>query len=378
MKNRIRLILLTLLVAALFFFSVDKRILPGFSSSFSPEKSTGLLERVIRLIKNDYVEERNPAEIMEGAFKGLVNSLDSYSAYLNKENTAKYLQQKTASLREPGLIAAKFIIFPMVVGFVDNSSAEKAGILIGDYITEIDNISTTAMSLLEVNLILKNIEEKPVQLKILRDNDTHEFIVERSLLSSETVSFSTETAGLGILKVNTLNPPCVREIKKKHLDVLKKRTGPLVLDLRNCHEGTLEESLSFINLFLKAERIGSLEKKGGVKESLSCPDEPELEHTPLAVWINQATIGFPEMVAGVLKEFQRGPIIGLPTSGLVAKSEFFPLRDGTSLILTSGILSLRSGEKLWMKGVKPDVDLTSQSQDTSSYLKETFSFFSVH
>jgi carboxyl-terminal processing protease len=143
------------------------------------------------------------------------------------------------------------------------------------------------------------------------------------------------------------------------------------LDLRNCHEGDIEESRKLINLFLKSPNIGYFETKGGTKEILSCPDDAELEKLPLVIWTNQATIGPAEAVVGVLKEFKRAKIIGLPTLGLVAKQNFFVLDDGSGLLLTSGIFHLRSGEKLWEKGIKPDIKINEEDQTLSTYLKKS-------
>jgi len=90
----------------------------------------------------------------------------------------------------------------------------------------------------------------------------------------------------------------------------------------------------------------------------------------LVIWTNQATIGPAEAVVGVLKEFKKAKIIGLPTPGLVAKQNFFLLEDGSGLLLTSAIFHLRSGKKLWEKGVEPDIKIEREDQSFSSYLKK--------
>ena len=366
------------LLALSLFFLFEKSIVRAVSSrSSTPPKNIYLLEAVIRLIRNDYIEVKDPVQTMDGSFRGLVNSLDSTSGYLNKESTARYLDQKEAPVREPGIVLFKgYGFFPQVIGLIENSPAEKSGLQIGDYITEINELSTPTMSLTEVNLYVRDKEETPLNLKILREDKTLEVKVERALLFAEPTQYSAQDGSSGILKIARLAPPCVSEIKTKLWPTLKNQKKPLIIDLRNCQEGTFEEAQQFINLFLKAENIGCLEKKGETNETLSALQEPSLAQLPLVVWINQATIGPAEAVAAVLKEFKRAKIIGLPTPGLAAKHEFFPLEDGTSVIITLGIFCLNSGDKLWGRGAEPDIRVEMKEQSFDAFLKKTQSLLS--
>jgi C-terminal processing protease CtpA/Prc len=223
----------------------------------------------------------------------------------------------------------------------------------------------------EANLYLKDRDKKTIKLRIFKREETKEVNIERTLLFEEPFSYAKAKGTSGILKIHQLYPPCVRKIREEIIPRLKLEKMTFILDLRDCHEGDIEESRKLINLFLKSPNIGYFETKGGTKEILSCPDDAEFEKLPLVIWTNQATIGPAEAVAGVLKEFKRAKIIGLPTLGLVAKQNFFVLDDGSGLLLTSGIFYLRSGEKLWEKGIKPDIKISEEDQTLSAYLKKS-------
>lgn len=370
------LLFLLILLTASFLLLSDKSILPGTTSKLASDKSSDLLERVIRLIKSDYVEEPSASKTMEGAFKGMVSSLDALSSYLDRERAVKYNQQKIKNFRDIGVILYKRPgLFPQVIGIAENSPAEKAGIKIGDYISALDNQSTLFMSLVETKLNLKDEEENQVKLKILRDTQTLEISVKRALLFENPISYSLEKGTAGILKVHHIYPPCVSEIKNKLLPQLKKQNDPLILDLRNCHEGDMEEGRRFINLFLKEEKIGYFEKRGKTREFLSCPENAELGKLSLAIWVNQGTTGPAEMVSAVLQDFKKAKIVGLATPGLAARQEFFSLNDASALLLTSGIFCLNRGEKLWGQGVKPEEKIEIEDQSQSSYLKRTLGLF---
>jgi carboxyl-terminal processing protease len=376
--KRTRFIVLAVLAGISLLFLLEMTYLRGISSQSGTPKNLYLMEAVIRLIRNDYLEEKDPLRIADGSFKGLINSLDSLSSYLDAKSTALYLDSQAGPLQEPGAVVFKrYGAFPQITGIVENSPAEKQGLEYGDLITEIDGLATPALSLMEVNLLLADREGKPVDLKVLRGEKTMEFKLERALLHPDSVSFEAHKGTSGILRISRISSPCVSEIKTRVLPELGKGKGPLIVDLRNCPEGSFEEAQKFINLFLKAQNIGYIEKRGEEKEILASPEDPPLAQLPLVVWINQGTLGPAEAAAAVLKEFKRAKVVGLETPGLAARYKFFPLEDGTSVLLTSGIFCLNSGVKLWGQGVEPDIPVGADDQDVLSFLKKTQPLLSV-
>lgn len=372
--RKARLSFLILLITLSLFFLLQKNFLPGFSSKVPPTNNFKLLGQVINLIRNHYVDEANPPKTMRGAYKGLVNSLDVLSCYLDKKILLRYTQYQKAKLMDIGVVLYKrYGSFPMIIGILENSPAENHEIKIGDYISALDGHPTQVMSLTETYLYLKDKEDKPIKLKVIRGGKTQEISVQRASLHKESFSYKQVKRTSGILKIHQLYAPCVSKIEQLILPKLKSQKKSLIVDLRNCHEGDMEEARKFINFFIQAPSIGYFEKRGGVKEVLSCPEHAMLTELPLIIWINQATIGASEAVAGVLQKLKKARIIGLPTLGLVATQNFYSLEDGSALLLTSGIFHLPSGEILWEKGVKPDIKIDVKDQSFDIYLKKSLS-----
>ncbi len=376
MKSQREKIFLFLILAGLcLFFFLEKKILPELSSGASPQKSPELVEKVADLIRNDYVEEPDPLRTMNGALKGMVDSLDALSCYLDKESALRYAQSRDAGLKDIGVILYKsFGLFPQVIGVIENSPAAKKGIKTGDTISAVDGRSTLMMSMVETYLYIRDKNAKPVKLKIIRDSATQEVNAERATLYEEPFFYTKSKGTSGVLKIHHLFSPCVRKIKEDVIPYLRREERTLILDLRNCHQGDMEEARKLINIFLKAERIGYFEKKGEAKEFLSCPDEAELEKLPLVIWTNAATLGAAEAVAAVLKESRKAKVIGSATPGLVARQDFFSLEDGSGILLTSSIFHLSTGRALWESGgVVPDIKLGPEEQDYNSYLRKSLS-----
>ncbi len=368
---RYRLFLWAAFLAAALFFVFQMRILPGGAQGQAP-KGFELLDSLMRLIRNDYLEERDPAETAEGAYRGLVNSLDPLSAYLNKELTARYSGRDGLTM-DPGLIVLKrYASFPQVVGVVERSFAAEADIKPGDLLSAVEGRNSLNMSLAEVNLLLRGKDEGPVRVKVLRGNETRDLELRRGLYRPKAWQVDANPSGkYGIIKVDRIVPGLAEGLRNELAKPAGDKKRPFILDLRNCHEGDLEEALGLANLFLKTADAGRFEKKDGAKRSVACPAEPVAGQNPLVVWVNPGTMGPAELAAGLLREVRKAKVVGFATPGLVGRTEFLPLEDGTSILLTAEVYVLPSGQKLWDQGVKPDVALPIQSLDDKTYREKT-------
>ncbi len=368
---RYRVILLGLCFASLLFFLFEMRILPGTSQRGPVPKGFQLLDGLMYLIRNDYLEERDPVQTAEGAYRGVVNSLDPVSCYLSKDVAARDASGRPAPMG-PGLTVFKrYGSFPQVVGIVPGSPADKAEIRLGDLVSAVDRRGTLSMSLAEVNLLLGGPDTKPVELKVLRGNDSHLVSVARARLFARPYTLTTEAGRPDVLAVHGFAPSLVAEVRKNVLPSLKARKKPFVLDLRNCPGGDIEEARLFLNLFLRTDAAGAFEERGGVKKTVACPGPPEIGGLPVIVWAGPATIGPAELVAGVLREVRKAKILGLPTLGAVAVTQRFPLSDGSLVILVSGVYSLPSGRSLWGEGLVPDISVQAADQTDKAYFEKT-------
>lgn len=357
-------------LAAALFFAVQMRFLPSGHGA-TAARGFELLDSLISHIRNDYLDERDPIQTAEGTCRGLVNSLDPLSAYLSKDLAATYRAQ-TGRETEPGVVVLKrYAAFPQVVAVVDKSPAEAAGIKLGDLLSAIGGKNTLSMSLTEIKILLRGTDEQPVNVRVLRGNDTHNLSVPRALLFPEPFTF-TRTAGQPArLCIHRFDPDLVTGLKRDVVPVLKDRKTPLVLDLRDCQDGTIDEARKVVNLFVKAADAGRFEGRGGAKEVITCPAEAELGTIPLVVWTGAGTSGPAEFTAGVLQEVRKAKVVGFATPGLVGRSTLFTLKDDSAVLLTSAIFSLPSGRKLWDDGLVPDAAIPVDKLTEKTYLEKT-------
>jgi carboxyl-terminal processing protease len=372
MKNK-KIVLLTLLISVLFILFIPKKFLPNISQKSSSDKNLILLKSVADLIRDYYVEEPNALKTMKGAIRGLIGSLDPLSSYLDAPSLQKLRSSGSAGLKETGIVVyKKFGTYPVVIGVKENSPAADAGINVGDTLSEMDGQPLLELSMVEANLYLKDMEEKPVDLTILRAEDSEELSLQRKPLHDKPFTYTSQKNTSGILKIHDFSPLFSTRFKEELLPSLITKKEALILDLRNCSEGKVDEAVKFINHFLQSDEIGYFQDKNGKKEYLSCPEIPALKELPLILWTNNATIGPAEAVTGVLKDFNRAKIVGLKTPGLLAKQDIFSLEDGSALLLTSHIFFLRKEKELWLKGIDPDIEIQEEHPSSETYLKATY------
>jgi C-terminal peptidase prc len=370
--RKIRFILIPAILTLLLFVLLDKNFLPGLSSKDSPDDQFKLVGNVAYLIRDEYVEEPNPSKTMDGAFRGLVDSLDILSSYLDKKTVLKYEQRKDTDLKEPGIILYKtYGSFPVIISIKKNSPAEKAGLGIGESVSMINGRSTLSMSMVEANLLLKDKSTDPVILKILRGTGAEIINLEREAIPEEMYSFTTAESTSGILKIRRLFPPCVNLLKEKVLPNLNTKKNPLILDLRDCTEGDIGEAQELLDIFVKDNESGYFKNGQGIREALTLHATAELAGLPMIVWVNQATIGPAEALAAVLKSHKKVKVIGFQTPGLVSKQHFIPLDDGSGLLLTSAIFHLKKDKDFWEKGIEPDIRIDAEDMTLNAYLKAT-------
>jgi len=357
---------------ALFFWTRH----PLQSSKFPPAQDFNLLETAVQHIRNDYVDEADPVRTMEGAYEGIISSLDPMSAYLNAGLMAKASAPRIDRLYDAGLAAYKRPgVFPVVVGVQEGSPAEKAGIKPGDSVTAVDDRSTLVWSHNELRFALKDKDPKPVKLRLIQNGTTLEKTIDRVPPYASPAAWAAEKGTSGIVRFSHLFSGAAAAFKTSILPKLAGAKAPLILDLRGCREGDTGEAGAVINLFLKNPRAGTFEKKGGQKSFLDCPADPVLPDVPLIVWTDPGTMGPAEIVAAVLRDLKRAKVVGTVTAGLTAEQKLIPLKTGDGLLLTVGEFVLASGTRIFGKGVTPDIKIESEKTTRQDYLEKSKGFY---
>ncbi len=320
-----------------------------------------VLTDVISLIQKDYVEETKSKDLVHGAIKGMLDTLDPHTSFM-PPNVFKEMQEETRG-RFEGLgieITIKEGILT-VVSPIEETPAYKAGILAGDQIVKIEGESTKNFTLMDSVKRLRGPRGTKVTITIMREGFTkpRDYTLVRDVIPVKSVRHELLEKHYGYVRLSQFQDKTDSEFEKamKALEEESKGTlKGLVLDLRNNPGGLLDQAVKISDRFIESGLIVSIDgRKEEVKQKWSARSEGTITRYPLVVIVNSGSASGSEIVAGAIQDHGRGIIVGTQTFGKGSVQTIIPLKDGSGLRLTTARYYTPSGRSIQAKGIVPDI-----------------------
>ncbi len=316
---------------------------------------------VLGLLQKEYVEETKPKDLIQGAIKGMLETLDPHSAYM-PPNVFKEMQEETRG-RFEGLgieITVKDGVLT-VVSPIEDTPAFKAGILAGDQILKIEAEVTKNMTLMDAVKRLRGPKGTKVTITIMREGFTkpREFSLTRDVIPIRSVRYELIEKHYGYIRVSQFQEKTDTEFDKamKALEEESKGTlKGLILDLRNDPGGLLDQAVKVSDRFVDSGIIVSVEgRKEDQKMKFYAHSQGTVPPYPLVVLINGGSASGSEIVAGAIQDHGRGIILGTQSFGKGSVQTIYPMKDGSGLRLTTARYFTPSGRSIQAKGITPDI-----------------------
>ena len=320
-----------------------------------------LLAEAITIIQNEYVDPVAPKEMIYGALRGLVGSLDPHSQFLDPD---AYTEMQVDTKGEFGGVGLEITISKegmlTVVAPIDDTPAAKGGLKPNDKITKIDGQALREVSLHEAVKRLRGRPGTRVTLTILRESESRLFdaVLTRSIIQIHSVRQARwVTPGISYIRITEFQDNTPRDLRKALQEMRAGGFEGLILDLRNNPGGLLDVAVEVAEIFLeKGKPIVST--KGRVKgqnlEFISRSENPLLAF-PMVILVNNGSASASEIVAGALKDHRRAILMGTKTFGKGSVQTVIPLKDGSAIRLTTAKYYTPSGVIIHGRGLEPDV-----------------------
>ena len=327
-------------------------IISSFSftdSYFEIAKNLDIFTTVYRELNNYYVDETDPGKLMKTAIDKMLKSLDPYTNYIPESEIEDFQFMTTGQYGGIGAVITKRKDYVFISEPYKGFPAQKAGLIAGDKILEIDGESAKGKNTEEVSKALKGQPNTDVELLIERPYMKEPFTVnfKRQKISVKSVPyFSYVDDGIGYIKLRSFTRDCSKDIKEALLDLKKQgELRGLILDLRGNPGGLLNESVSIVNLFVeKGQEVvstkGKIESWDKVYKASRSPIDLE---TPIVVLINQSSASASEIVAGAIQDLDRGIVIGKRSFGKGLVQQTKKLSYNSQLKLTVAKYYIPSG-----------------------------------
>ena len=317
---------------------------------------------VLGLLQKEYVEETKSKDVIYGAIKGMLETLDPHSAFM-PPNMYKEMQEETKG-RFEGLgieITMKEGVLT-VVSPIEDTPAFKAGIQAGDQILKIDGELTKALTLMESVKRMRGPKGSKVTLTIMREGfpNPRDYALIRDVIPIRSVRYEVLEKQYGYVRLSQFQEKTDSEFQKAIRALEEETKGGLkgmILDLRNNPGGLLDQAVKVSDRFIESGVIVSIEgRREEHKMKFNAhPQEDNLTRYPLVVLVNGGSASGAEIVAGAIQDHGRGIILGTQTFGKGSVQTIFSLKDGSGLRLTTARYYTPSGRSIQAKGILPDI-----------------------
>lgn len=357
MTNRIRATLITTSLALMSYVVVGGLLGKSDTSSEKTYRDLGVYSEVLNRIKQEYVTDPDLKKVTDGAIRGLLESLDSYSTYLTPEQYKEYLQHPDPGPADVGIFVSKRMGYATVVAVLPGSPAEKAGVKPGDLIDEVDGVPSRQYSVLQLERIMTGEPGSTVKLTMVREAHVEPLSISitRAVLNYPPVITKMLEDGTGYIRVASFNKGKAKEIAAKLKDLQSQGAHKLVLDLRDCAGGEVQEAVDTVSLFLDKGLVTYLAGQRFPRQDVNVHPTGPVCALPLAVLINQSTAGPAELVASAVLGNKRGEVVGVRSFGVGVYEKPIPVGDGSALLLAVAKYYGSDGKTINDNGVTPSV-----------------------
>lgn len=321
------------------------------------EKKLALLEDTIQKYFWKDVEEET---LEDGLYRGLLRSLeDPYSVYYTNEELVA-LQQQTEGIYYGigAYIQDGDKGYVQISGVIKDTPAEASGLMKGDYIYKVNGEDMLDKDKSYVVSKIKGEEHTYVKLTVIRESapEPLEIDVERLKIESPTVEYEMLDNGMAYIQLIEFDLVTTGQFEAAYEQAQADGMKGLILDLRGNPGGNLSTVCDIARMILPKGLIVYTEDKYGKREEYTCKGENAI-NVPLVVLTDGLSASASEILAGAVKDYQIGTLVGTTTFGKGIVQKVINLSDGSAVKLTVSSYFTPNGNNIHGIGIEPDVEV---------------------
>ena len=332
-----------------------------------------LLNKVINIVDREYIEETEQDDLIEAAINGMLKSLDPHSSYLPPRDFENLQNDTSGEFGGIGIEITMENGLIQVISPIDETPAQKAGLLSGDYITHINKEPILGKSLNEAVGLMRGKPNTEVLITIVREglDNAFDVIILRDIIQVPGVKTESkgENNNIGYIRISAFNEKTSEKLFTELLNqknALNSNIRGYILDLRRNPGGLLRQAIEVANMFLDNGEIVSTKRPRfeGKVNSFGAKRGDLLSGKPLIILVNGGSASASEIVAGALQDHNRAIIIGTRTFGKGSVQTLYPINKNNlyfpnsknlgALKLTTAEYYTPSGRSIQAEGIMPD------------------------
>ena len=364
MNKILKTIIAVLLIAII--SSISTLGLIYYALGFNEQGFSNLMRFITayRFIETKYVNDTDDVKLIDGAIDGMVKSLnDPHSNYLSPKMYKTLMEQTEGSFAGIGVVMGMDNEQKIhIVGIMENSPGQKAGLQEGDEILAVDGVPVTQMAFDEVAAHVRGQAGTDVVLTIMRDNANQDITITRDNIKLKTVGHKMLDNNIGYIQIVSFSEDTANEFNEAYNDLKNQGMKALVLDLRNNPGGLLTTCVEIAKKLVPKGEIVSIVDKQGNKETYS--SSLEAPEYPLVVLINKNSASASEILSGAIQDTKSGTIIGNTSYGKGSVQTILPMFEDDAVKLTIAKYYTPSGRSIDGTGITPDIEINLDENAT--------------
>lgn len=345
-------------------YHVYGRLASGNSAeteSVANEKTTEKLGVLENTIKQYFWQDVDESTLEEGVYKGLLESLDDpYSVYYTHDELVQLQQQTEGIYYGIGAYISQDneMGYVRVSKIIKNTPAEASGLQQDDYIYKVDGEDMQGKDSSYVVSKIKGEAGTKVTITVVREGATDpiDIEVERQKIESPTVEYQMLDNDMAYIQITEFDLVTTEQFEEAYKQAQADEMKGLILDLRSNPGGNLSTVCDIARMILPKGLIVYTEDKYGKREEYTCDGANQIK-VPLVVLTNGYSASASEILAGAVKDYGIGTLVGTTTYGKGIVQKVINLSDGSAVKLTVSNYFTPNGNNIHKIGIEPDVEV---------------------
>jgi carboxyl-terminal processing protease len=328
---------------------------------------------VLTQVQKSYVDDTKVKDLVQGAIRGMLSTLDPHSAYMTPE---MYKEMQVETKGEFGGVGIQIGVKEnrlAVIAPIEGTPAYRAGVKAGDFIIKVNDETTKDLTLTDAVQKMRGPKGSKVNLTIQREGtpDPLQFTLVRDTIKIESVK-SKVLDTIGYVRLTQFQESTGRDLSKVLKQFKEQNLQSTILDLRNNPGGLLTAAVEVSEQFLPGGKLVVYTKgRESKKDEWIAKGKDQMDDSPMIVLVNEGSASASEIVAGALQDYGRAVIVGTTSFGKGSVQTILPLGDGSGLRLTTAKYYTPKGRSIQSTGITPDIVVKPQPPSTVAKAGET-------
>ncbi|MDD2785821.1 MAG: S41 family peptidase [Patescibacteria group bacterium] len=337
-----------------------------------------------KLLKLKYYQDASEEKMFYGAMQGMADSLgDPYTTFFEPVIAKEFSDSLKGEFEGIGAEIGVHNSQLQIIAPLPDTPAEKAGLMAGDYILDINGTSTEGMSTDEAVSLIRGPKGTDVTLKIGRlpvavkssttkkstttaaaaEPNVKDYKITRDTIIVKSVNLTWPKDNIAMIEVTNFNEDTDTTFKSVVAEALAKNPKGIILDLRNDPGGYLDRSTVVAGAWVGDQTVVSERRKGKIVDAYQGSGDPVFKDIPTVVLVNQGTASAAEIVAGALQDYGLGELIGMKTFGKGSVQDYSDFSDGSAIKITIAEWLTPKGRSINKIGIQPDIEVDRTADD---------------